>query len=129
MPPDDLAPLSDLPGINWFSLQKGDDGTDAIHLDDKFKLIDTGPAPLSDTAALISEMNLIITTDTAVAHLAGALNKPVWILLHHAPDWRWLTSGDTNPWYPTVRLFRQTHPGNWADVIENVIRMLKNFKI
>ena len=71
-------------------------------------------------------MNLIITTDTAVAHLAGALKKPVWILLQHAPDWRWMTSGGTSPWYPSARLFWQSQPGIWAQVIENVIRMLEN---
>ena len=71
------------------------------------------------------ELDLVITSDTAVAHLAGALGKPVWILLHHAPDWRWLTSGDTNLWYPTAQLFRQSTPGNWQEVIENVIQELK----
>ena len=125
IPPEDLTPLSDLAGINWFNLQK-DEGTNvSSDLSDKFNLIDTGPSPLQETAALIMELDLVITTDTAVAHLAGALGKPVWILLHHAPDWRWLTSGDTNLWYPTARLFRQSTPGDWQEVIENVIRELK----
>ena len=86
-------------------------------------------APLQELAALIMELDLIITSDTAVAHLAGALGKPVWILLHHAPDWRWLTTGETSPWYPTARLFRQSRPGNWLQVVKNVVFMLKDIRI
>ena len=125
IPPEDLTPLSDLAGINWYNLQKEEGANVSNDLSKKFNLIDTGPSPLQETAALIMELDLVITTDTAVAHLAGALGKPVWILLHHAPDWRWLTSGETNLWYPTARLFRQSTPGDWQEVIENVTRELK----
>ena len=74
----------------------------------------------ADTAAVISELDLVITVDTSVAHLAGALGKPVWILLPHVADWRWLQERDDSPWYPSARLFRQRAPGKWLDVIEEV---------
>ena len=84
-----------------------------------FPIIDTGPASLEDTAGMITALDLIITSDTAVAHLAGALGKPVWVLLHHDPDWRWY-GRKTTPWYPSARLFRQTSPGDWKTVIAAV---------
>ncbi len=127
IPPDVLTPLSRIAGITWFNLQKGDDSNRVGQLSKKFKLIETGPAPLEETAALISELDLVITTDTAVAHLSGALGKTVWILLHHAPDWRWLTAGETSQWYPSAKLFRQSSPGNWGEVIENVYQDLLAF--
>ncbi len=69
-------------------------------------------------------MDLVISIDTSVAHLAGALGKPVWIMLPHSPDWRWLRDGDSSPWYPTARLFRQTTRGDWADVVRRVAAAL-----
>lgn len=120
VPPGDLARLADLDGIAWFSLQKGNDPEDASQLGADFPLIDTGPEPLQETAGLIQALDLIITSDTAVAHLAGALGKPVWILLHHAADWRWLRETEDNPWYPTARLFRQKQPGAWSSVVDEV---------
>jgi Glycosyltransferase family 9 (heptosyltransferase) len=74
----------------------------------------------ADTAALIAELDLVIAVDTAVAHLAGALGKPVWVLLAHAPDWRWMLGRNDSPWYPTMRLFRQATPGDWSQVIVRV---------
>jgi len=79
----------------------------------------------ADTAALLSCMDLVITVDTAVAHLAGALGKPVWVLLPYGPDWRWLTERDDSPWYPSMRLFRQTAIGDWDGVIERVRQHLQ----
>lgn len=79
----------------------------------------------ADTAALIEQMDLTIAVDTAVAHLAGAIGKPVWILLHAYPDWRWLTDREDSPWYPTARLFRQPTPGDWAGVGEQVCAALE----
>ncbi|MCC6395585.1 MAG: tetratricopeptide repeat protein [Bacteroidetes bacterium] len=76
------------------------------------------------TAGLLSQLDLVITVDTMVAHLAGALGKPVWVLLPFAPDWRWMLGRDDSPWYPEMRLFRQSHPGDWDGVIERVVREL-----
>ena len=74
----------------------------------------------ADTAVPLDRLDLVITVDTAVAHLAGAMGKPVWVLVSHAPDWRWLLNRDDSPWYPTMRLFRQTSIGDWANVIRRV---------
>jgi hypothetical protein len=74
----------------------------------------------SDTAALCVLMDLVISIDTSVAHLAGALGVPVWVLLNWAPDWRWLLDRDDSPWYPTMRLFRQKARGDWNSVLERV---------
>jgi hypothetical protein len=100
----------------------------AAHERDKpAALIDVGDrlATFDDTAALISALDLVITSDTAVAHLAGALAKPTWLLLHHAPDWRWLETRSDSPWYPTMRLFRQPAPGDWTAVVDAVRRALE----
>ena len=76
--------------------------------------------PLVDTAALLAELDLIITVDTSIAHLAGALGRPAWVLLPFAPDWRWQLVREDSPWYPTLRLFRQSRPGDWPSVIARV---------
>jgi Glycosyltransferase family 9 (heptosyltransferase) len=81
----------------------------------------------SDTAALISDLDLVIAVDTSVAHLAGALGKPVWILLPHIPDWRWLFDRDDSPWYPTARLFRQDATRTWDGVLVRVRAALRDF--
>jgi tetratricopeptide (TPR) repeat protein len=78
----------------------------------------------ADTAALIENLDLVISVDTSVVHLAGALGKPVWVLLPRVPDWRWLLERDDSPWYPTARLFRQDKPGDWPDVIDRVAHAL-----
>ena len=78
-------------------------------------------------AALIKEVDLVISVDTGVAHLAGALGKPVWVLLPFAPDWRWMTDRADSPWYPTMRLFRQSRPGDWPGVLDNVRAALKDW--
>jgi len=124
--PKDLQPLASLGTISWFSLQKGTNHDNVSTLSPDFQIIDTGPDALVETAGLIKNLDLVITSDTAVAHLAGSLGKPVWILLHHAPDWRWKTTGDSSAWYPSARLFRQVQPGDWETVIKEVISSLKN---
>jgi ADP-heptose:LPS heptosyltransferase len=80
----------------------------------------------ADTAALIENLDLVISVDTSVAHLAGALGKNVWTLLPARPEWRWLLDRDDSPWYPTMRLFRQTRRGDWTDVIDRVVTTLKH---
>jgi ADP-heptose:LPS heptosyltransferase len=79
----------------------------------------------TDTAALIANLDLVISVDTAVAHLAGAMGRPVWTLLPFAPDWRWLLNRSDSPWYPTMRLFRQPSIGNWAGALEQVADALR----
>ncbi len=81
----------------------------------------------ADTAALISRLDLVVTTDTSVAHLAGAMGRPLWVLLSHNPDWRWLHDREDSPWYPTARLFRQTRPGDWDGVLAHVGAELARF--
>jgi hypothetical protein len=73
---------------------------------------------------MIAGLDLVITSDTAIAHLAGALGRPCWLALHHAPDWRWLLERDDSPWYPSLRLFRQDSPGDWAGVIRRMAAAL-----
>ena len=82
--------------------------------------VDDKLGDFADTAALIEALDRVISVDTSVAHLAGALGKPVWILLPFCPDWRWLTGRDDSPWYPSARLFRQGAPGDWQGVIGRV---------
>jgi ADP-heptose:LPS heptosyltransferase len=78
----------------------------------------------AETAAVISELALVITVDTAVAHLAGSLGKPVWLLLMYASDWRWMLDREDTPWYAGTRLFRQRSPGEWGEVVDRVVREL-----
>jgi hypothetical protein len=78
--------------------------------------LDSGPDGFLETAALMTQMDLIVTVDTSIAHLAGALGRPVWVALKYAPDWRWLLGREDSPWYPTMRLFRQAAPGQWTPV-------------
>jgi ADP-heptose:LPS heptosyltransferase len=79
----------------------------------------------ADTAALISALDLVIAVDTSVAHLAAALGKPVWLMVPFAPDFRWLLERDDSPWYPGMRLFRQTRPGDWDGVVERIGQALQ----
>ena len=81
----------------------------------------------ADTAAVISQLDLVITVDTAVAHLAGAMARPVWVLIPFAADWRWMRGREDSPWYPTMRLFRQQHPGDWAEPMSRVKAALSEF--
>jgi Glycosyltransferase family 9 (heptosyltransferase) len=83
------------------------------------------PVDIMETASLIAGLDLVITVDTLFAHLAGALNRPTWLLLKHAADWRWMADRSDSPWYPTMRLYRQPAPGDWASVIEQVEHDIK----
>ena len=115
------VPLLELPGITWFSLQKGD-GEDQVAQVSAAACIRQLDArnDFSRKAALIDQLDLVISVCTSSAHLAGALGKPVWILLQHAPDWRWGMDRSDSPWYPTARLFRQPRAGDWASVVADV---------
>ncbi len=124
LPLEKLAPLFEIAGITFHSLRPLKDHRPAIA---ESGLIDWSEHLLdfSDTAALIAHLDLVITVDTAVAHLAGALGKPVWILLPFSPDWRWGLESEETPWYPTMRLLRQSMPGDWTSVVVLVGRMLR----
>ncbi|WP_114814340.1 tetratricopeptide repeat protein [Paraburkholderia kururiensis] len=109
------------PDIDWISLQKVVRDRDAALLDAApVRTFDTDIRDFSDTAAIMQSLDLIISVDTAVAHLAGALNRPVWILVTHLSEWRWMSEREDSPWYPSARVFRQPAPGRWADVVEQV---------
>jgi len=128
----DFAPLAGVQGITLFSLQKGPASDTLRSPPAGLNLIDWTSElnDFHDSAALVSELDLIITVDTAVAHLAGALGKPIWTLLPFAPDWRWmLTHPTTSPWYPTMRLFRQKARGQWTPVVEAVAAALREFVV
>jgi len=116
LPPAALAPLLAVPGVKGFSLQKDVSDGDLAALpgiaDLSSRLTD-----FTETAAAIMAMDLVVAVDTSVAHLAGALGKPVWLALPHAPDWRWLMGRSDSPWYASARLFRQTERGAWAGPI------------
>lgn len=120
LPLEALTPLLDV-DAHWVALQKDIPDRDVVLLD-RLPLLRMGDelGDFADTAALIEALDLVITVDTSVAHLAGALGKPTWILLPFSPDWRWLTGRDDSPWYPSARLFRQTTPGDWAGVVRRV---------
>ena len=120
-----FLPLLDVSGVSFYSLQKELSEADRALLD-QMSIVDLSPhfGDLADTAAAIAQLDLVITVDTAVAHLAGALGKPVWILLAFSPDWRWLLEREDSPWYPTARLFRQSQRGDWNGVFERVTEAL-----
>ncbi|MBM3526320.1 MAG: tetratricopeptide repeat protein, partial [Alphaproteobacteria bacterium] len=121
--PDVLRALLDVDGVSFVSLQKGGPQGEAASLAGVRDLAGALP-DFAETAATIQNLDLVISVDTAVAHLAGALGKPVWTLLPFAPDWRWLVGRDDSPWYPTMRLFRQSKPRDWAGVIKRVRKAL-----
>jgi len=122
-----LKPLFDLPDISWVSLQMDNRHNEATAIPKLRKLQDVRNqiSDFADTAGVMANLDLVITVDTAVAHLAGALGRPVWVLLSFAADWRWLLDRDDSPWYPTMRLFRQKTPSDWKSVIASVAEALR----
>jgi Tfp pilus assembly protein PilF len=124
-----LAPLGDLTGVRFFSLQKGAGEDDAESPPSSLPLVNLGPqiSDFSDTAAIVENLDMVICVDTAVAHLAGAMGKVCWLLLpDYKTDWRWLTERNDSPWYPGVmRLFRQTRMGDWTTVVAEVRSALR----
>jgi ADP-heptose:LPS heptosyltransferase len=112
-----LEPLFGIEGSHMFSLQLGPAAAQLAAA--KLRITDLSPAihDMADTAALMANLDLIISVDTAPVHLAGALGKLVWLLIPNSPDWRWLLSRNDSPWYPTMRIFRQPEPGDWQSVV------------
>ncbi|MGD0387445.1 MAG: tetratricopeptide repeat protein, partial [Tepidisphaeraceae bacterium] len=122
-----LAPLGQLRSARFFSLQKGEAAAEARTPPPGMELVDWTQElkDFADTAALIANLDLVIAVDTAVAHLAGAMGKPTWILLPFAPDWRWLLNREDSPWYPTMRLFRQPARCSWGPAVEKIAAALE----
>ena len=120
------APLANVPGVTLVSLQKAAaaEQRQAVEFGQAIQQLtdplDTSPAAFMETAALMGALDLVITSDTSTAHLAGALGIPAWVVLHKVPDWRWLLERADSPWYPGVRLIRQRTEGDWAEVFERV---------
>jgi Flp pilus assembly protein TadD len=123
-----FLPILETPGIEFYSLQVGSRSQDLTNLPPSIRVQDLSHqlTDFTATAAAIAQLDLVITIDTSVAHLAGALGKPTWIVLTFVPDWRWFLSRLDSPWYPTMRLFRQDSPGDWAGVFTRVAQALKN---
>jgi hypothetical protein len=120
-----LGPLFAVPGLRWFSLQVGERRADlARAAPGTITDISDGLTDFADTAAAIAGLDLVISVDTAAAHLAGALAKPVWVMLPLVPDWRWLIGREDNPWYPTLQLFRQPRRGDWDAVVGRIGKAL-----
>ena len=125
----ELLPLLGVEGIDFYSLQVGPGSGQIRQTESAAAIIDHSALiqDFADTAALMKQLDLIISVDTAVAHLAGALARPVWTLLPFVPDWRWRLETEETPWYPTMRLFRQSSPGDWNSVIRRVAGELAGF--
>jgi hypothetical protein len=121
-----FAPLAKIAGVKLFGLQKGPAAVQSEECRSRFQIVDgeDGATCLLDTAATIPSFDLVISVDTMMAHLAGALGQRVWTLLPFMPDWRWMIDRDDSPWYPTMRLFRQRTPGDWEGAIDRVCNEL-----
>ena len=124
--PEIFQPLAAIDGVDWCRIQPHDPGRPEIS-----PSLQEPPWPLTDfseTARLMESLDLVLSVDTSVAHLAGALGLETWILLPFAPDWRWGASGDTTPWYRTARLYRQPRPADWHSVLDRVVLDLRRFR-
>jgi len=125
-----FLPLAGIPGVTLVSLQKGPGADQLAGLPSDSGIMDFGAAldegsdAFVDTAAVMANLDLVVTSDTAAAHLAGALGIETWLALAFAPDWRWGRAGETTPWYPAMRLFRQGAPGDWDGVFAKIAREL-----
>lgn len=121
---DDFDPLLRLSGFKWFSLQVGDDAQQLGQFRDRVEDLAGDFVTFADTAAAVVNLDLVITIDTSVAHLCGALGKKAFVLLKSAPDWRWMLGRDDSPWYHSLQLFRQQQPGDWQSVVSAVQKKL-----
>lgn len=128
----EFAPLAKIPGVRLIRLQQQGVGEAMSAEGDRVQMIswdeeiDGVGNEFMDTAAIMASLDLVITSDTSIAHLAGALDVPVWVALSLAPDWRWLLERDDSPWYPTMRLFRQTRLADWSDVFKRMAQELES---
>lgn len=122
-----FEPLLDIPDVQWFSRQVGPAGTQLAEPGIQGRIVDLAPdlTDYAETAAAISQLDLVISADTSVAHLAGSLGAPVWMLTPFAPDWRWLLEREDSPWYPSMRLFRQKIADDWGSVFDSVAVALR----
>jgi tetratricopeptide (TPR) repeat protein len=123
VPVDAFAPLAAVEGVRLISLMK-ETRTEAlsssVNIETLGPLFDAGPDAFADAAAVMAHLDLIVTSDTSIAHLAGALGRPTYLALKHVPDWRWMMHGERSPWYPTMRLFRQSERGDWGPVFDRM---------
>ena len=121
-----MAPLSGVEGVEFYALQNHSTPPLNASAPDGLTLLDPPVEwqDMADIGALISWMDLVICVDSAAAHMAGAMGKTVWLLLSTRPDWRWLPDREDNPWYPTMRIFRQKTAGDWAEVVDRVATAL-----
>jgi hypothetical protein len=125
-----FATLSQVPDVRLISLQRTH-GLDQLErlppgmTVETLGAFDEGDDAFLDTAAIMQNLDLVVTSDTAIAHLAGALGRPVWVALKHVPDWRWMLDRSDSPWYPTMRLFRQTARGQWESVFASIADALR----
>ncbi len=124
---ESLLPLASIPGVRIYSLQHGPRGADAVKMAHPALIKDFSKhlKDFADTAAVVNQLDLVITVDSAVAHLAGALGKPVWVMIPAIPDFRWQTNRSDSPWYPTMRLFRQAMDGDWERTIASMTDQLR----
>jgi hypothetical protein len=124
--------LAQIKGVRLISLQKGAGSEQLAHLPEGMEVEDLGPdfdvgdGAFMDSAAVMMSLDLVITSDSALAHLAGALGRPTWVALSHVPDWRWLLGRTDSPWYPNHRLFRQTRWNDWDTVFEEMAEELRS---
>jgi hypothetical protein len=119
---DTLAPLFKTPGWRFYVVQRDISARDAKVLADYDNVVNLSDAlvDFDETAAILTRMHRVVTVDTALGHLAGAMGAETWTMLPFAPDWRWGLGLDESAWYPTVKLFRQTEPGDWASIIAKI---------
>ena len=122
-----FARLAAIPGVSLVSIQKGPTEGQAANPPGGFPLLNLSPdiGDFADTAAIMAGLDLVVCVDTSVAHLAGALGVPVWVMLPFAPDWRWMLDRDDSPWYPTMRLFRQDRPSSWDNAMHRLEQALR----
>jgi hypothetical protein len=120
-----LEPLLQVPGVRWFSLQQGSAAEDPLIERSGMVALSAHTREITAAAAAMLQLDLVVTADNMVAHLAATLGRPTWVLLKKAADWRWMEARSDSPWYPTVRLFRQEREGNWHSVVEQAVQALR----